>query len=141
MSFKTNLLTIRSVVEKMIADAEIEKLRLQNKLGSSTVSEYRSSQTAEETDQEKAEWQSDLAQANADILAAAAGSRAKRKAELTRNDRQLKLDNLEFEEGEDTSDPKAAVKAATSLKRTQALLAVQLDLIAELNQRLAQLPV
>ena len=140
MSFKTNFLTSRPVVEKMIADAEIERLRLQTKLGSSTVSEYRSSQSAEETEQEKAEWISDLAQAEADILAAPVGSRARRKAELIRNDRQLKLDNLEFEEGEDTSDPRAAVRAAKSLKNTQALLGVQIEFIAELTVRLGQLP-
>ena len=134
--FKTNLLTVRSVVEKMIFEADMERKRLDSKLTSSEVTEYRSTKSIEEAEQEKAEWIKERDEAETDMQAAPVGSREKRRAELTRNSFQVKLDELEFEEGEETSDPKKAIRAAISQRRTVALLGVQVELLAELNDTL-----
>jgi hypothetical protein len=140
MGFKTNVLTGRGLITRMIEDAQIEKLRLETKLGSNTVSEYRSTRSAEETAEDKAQWEADLAKAEATIANAAEGSREKRGAELDRDQLRWKLNQLAFDEEGDSSDPKNIVDAAVSLERTRALLDVQVALIAELNQRLTELP-
>ncbi len=140
MGFKTNVLTGRSLVTRMIEDAQIEKIRLETKLGINTVSEHRSTRSAESDAEDKAELEAALATAEATFANAPEGSREKRGAEIKRNMLQIQLEEMEFEEEEDNSNPRNIVDSALSLVRTQALLDIQVTYIEELNLRLSQLP-
>lgn len=140
MSFKTNVLTVRSLVERMIQDADNERRRLQSKLDANISSEYTASRSAEETEQDRAILVVDLARAESDVAAAPEGSRKKAVLELQRDTLSIKLRRMDLADSSEDSNQKEIVDGATSIKRIQALLDVQVALIAELNERLAQLP-
>ena len=138
--FKTELLTVKSLVERMLEEARIEKLRLESKLGSSTVTTFKSTQSVTEREEDKASWQTKLARAETDVENAAPGSLELKKAELERDELKLKLDKLTYAELSGGSDPQDVVEGAKSIKKTQALLDIEIAYIAELETRLGQFP-
>ena len=140
MGFKTNVLTGRDLVTRMIEDAQIEKIRLETKLGINTVSEHRSNRSAESEAEDKAELVLNLANAEAAFANAPEGSREKRGADIKRTKLMALLDEMEFDAEADNANPRNIVETALSLERTRVLLDTQLVYITELNQRLAQLP-
>jgi len=124
----------------MIEDAQIEKIRLESKLGINTVSEHRSVRSAESEAEDKAQMVLNLANAESAFANAPEGSREKRGADIKRMKLRSLLDEMEFEAEEDNSNPRNIVDAVLSLERTKVLLDIQLAYITELNQRLGQLP-
>jgi len=140
MGFKTSVLTGRDLVTRMIEDAQIEKIRLESKLGINTVSEHRSVRSAESEAEDKAQMVLNLANAESAFANAPEGSREKRGADIKRMKLRSLLDEMEFEAEEDNSNPRNIVDAVLSLERTKVLLDIQLAYITELNQRLGQLP-
>lgn len=140
MRFKTNVLTGRDLFTRMIEDAQIEKIRLETKLGINTVSEHRSTRSAESDAEDKAALESEMTTAVTNFTNAPEGSREKRKAEIQRRKIQVKLDELEFSLEDDNSNPRNIVDTALSLERTKAILDIQVAYLEELNLRLSQLP-
>jgi len=124
----------------MIEDAQIEKIRLESKLGINTVFEHRSVRSAESEAEDKAQMVLNLANAESAFANAPEGSREKRGADIKRMKLRSLLDEMEFEAEEDNSNPRNIVDAVLSLERTKVLLDIQLAYITELNQRLGQLP-
>ena len=141
MGFKTSVLTGRDLVTRMIEDAQIEKIRLESKLGINTVSEHRSVRSAENEAEDKAQLVLNLANAESAFANAPEGSREKRGADIKRMKLRSLLDEMEFEAEGDNSNPRNIVDTVLSLERTKVLLDIQLAYITELNQRLSQLPV
>ena len=138
--FKTELLTVKSLVLRMIEEARIEKLNLETKLGASTVTTFKSSKSVTERDEDKVNWQTKLARAETDVIAAAPGSLELKKAQIDRDDLKLKLDKLQYSELIGGSDPQDVVEGNKSIKRTEAILAVETAFLAELQERLGQFP-
>ena len=138
--FKTELLTVKSLVLRMIEEARIEKLNLETKLGASTVTTFKSSKSVKERDEDKVNWQTKLARAEADVIAAAPGSLELKKVAIERDDLKLKLDKLQYSELIGGSDPQDVVEGNKSIKRTEAILAVETAYLAELQERLGQFP-
>lgn len=140
MNFRTNFLTVRSVVEKMILDADNERNRLQSKLGLATTAQYDANKNAEEDEQDKALLISKLARAESDYDSAEPGSMKQKRFEITRDLLRVKKREMDLDAIDDNSDPQKIVDGATSENRIQALLDVQIALVAELRQRLTELP-
>jgi hypothetical protein len=140
MNFKTNFLTVRSVVEKMILDADNERKRLESRLGLATTSQYKANQNAEEEEQDKALLIANLARAESDFNAAPEGSIEQKRLEVTRDRLRVEKKQMDLDAIDDNSDPQKIVDGATSENRIQALFDVQTALVAELRQRLTELP-
>jgi len=124
----------------MFEEAKIEKIRLESKLGISTVTTFKSTQSVAERDEDKANWQGKLARAQADMAVAAPGSIALKRVTIERDDFKLKLDKIELSELTGGADPQDVVDGIKMIKRTQALLEVEIELIAELEVTLATFP-
>jgi hypothetical protein len=140
MNFRTNFLTVRSVVEKMILDADNERRRLESRLGLTSTSQYKANQNAEEDEQNKALLIANLARAESDYNAAPAGSIEQKRFEVTRDRLRVEKKQIDLDEIDNNSDPQKIVDGAASENRIQALFDVQTALVAELRQRLTELP-
>ena len=141
MSFKTELLTVRNLIVRLIDEAKIEKINLETKLGASTVTTFKSAKSVAERDEDKVNWQAKLVRAEAELIAAASGSLEFDKAELERDDLKVKLNRVKLSERMGGSDPLDIVEGAKMIKRFQALLDIENNYIAELELRMTQLPV
>ena len=75
-----------------------------------------------------------------DFDAAPAGSIEQRRLEVTRDRLRVDKKEMDLDAIDDNSDPQKIVDGATSENRIQALLDVQTALVAELRQRLTELP-
>ena len=87
MNFKLELVTSRPVAERILERANIERIKVEKKLGTGILRSFYSSQSLSDKLKDKAEWESSLAKATSDVNNLPEGP-AREKA---------KVDQLEFQ--------------------------------------------
>ena len=93
MFLKIELVTSRPVADRILERAAIEKIRVEKKLGNSIIKSYTTSQSLSAKLDDKAEWESNLVKATADVASLPEGP-AKAKAKVDQQECQWRLDKM-----------------------------------------------
>jgi hypothetical protein len=135
--FRIELVTSRPVAQRLLDKADIERIKIEKKLGTSIIKSYTTSQSLSNKLEDKAEWESKLAKAISDISNLAEGP-AKDRAKVDKQEFEWRLNRFALDD--QAENPEEIVWSEVDKAIALANLPIVSELITELTAHKATLP-